>query len=156
MLPEPFSRGYLSSPGSPEPTTGTPSTTSSGAPRDVTRSNPLVTWTAGALISNVPDMTRYAPKLASGAGLAPDTARMRQTWTPLSSTGGRLQYGLGISRLGAWVGHNGSILGYSDMVSYLPARRATVVVMVNTGDGNATTLWHDIVKQLYPNSLPNW
>jgi D-alanyl-D-alanine carboxypeptidase len=160
VLPKPFSRGYLSSPGSSEPTTSTSSITLAGAPRDVTRSNPLVPWTAGALSSNVPDMTRYAPELASGAGLAPDTARMRQTWTPLSSTGGRLQYGLGVSRLGGWVGHNGSTLGYSDMVFYLPARRATVVVMVNTGADigaeTATKFWGDIVKQLYPDNLPNW
>lgn len=160
VLPKPFSRGYLSSPGSPEPTTSTSPITAAKAPRDVTRSNPLVAWTAGALISNVPDMTRYAPELASGAGLAPDTARMRQTWTPLSSTGVQLQYGLGITRLGDWVGHNGTTLGYSDMVFYLPGRRATVVVMVNTGANigteTATKLWGDIVKQLYPDSLPNW
>ena len=158
-LPEPFSHGYLRSGlGSPEPRTGT-STTSTAAPRDVTPSNPVVTWTAGALISNVADMTRYAPELASGAGLAPDTARMRQTWTPLSATGMRLQYGLGISRFGDWVGHDGATLGYSDMVFYLPARRATVVVMVNTGADTgaetATKLWSDIVKKLYPDSLPN-
>jgi D-alanyl-D-alanine carboxypeptidase len=156
VLPEPFSRGYLHSPESPAPTAGTSSITSAKAPREATLSNPLVTWTAGALISNVPDMTRYAPELASGAGLAPDTARMRQTWTPLSSTGVRLQYGLGISRLGDWIGHNGSTLGYSDMVSYLPARRATVVIMVNTGADTATKLWDGIVKQLYPDSLPHW
>jgi D-alanyl-D-alanine carboxypeptidase len=160
VLPEPFSRGYLSSPGSPEPTTSTSLITSAKAPREVTLSNPLVTWTAGALISNVPDMTRYAPKLANGAGLAPGTARMRQTWTPLSSTGVRLQYGLGISRLGGWVGHSGSTLGYSDMVFYLPARRATVVVMVNAGTdigaATATKLWDGIVKQLYPDSGLNW
>ncbi len=155
-LPEPFSRGYLSSGGSPEPTTGTPSTTPAAAPRDTTLSNPLVPWTAGALISTVPDMTRYVPELATGAGLAPDTARMRQTWTPLSSTGIRAQYGLGVSQLGDWVGHSGSIFGYSDMVFYLPAQRATVVVMVNATDDNASKLWDDIVKQLYPDSLPNW
>lgn len=60
-LPEPFSRGYLSSGGPPEPTIGTPSTTPAAAPRDTTLSNPLVPWTAGALISTVPDMTRYVP-----------------------------------------------------------------------------------------------
>jgi D-alanyl-D-alanine carboxypeptidase len=155
-LPEPFSRGYLISDGSPKPTIGTPSTTPAAALRDATLSNPLVPWTSGALISTVPDMTRYAPELATGAGLAPDTARLRQTWTSLSSTGGRVQYGLGVSRIGDWVGHDGRISGYSDMVFYLPAQRATVVVMVNATDSNVTKLWGDIVEQLYPDSLPNW
>ena len=116
-------------------------------------------WTAGALISTVPDMTRYAAQLASGTGLAPDTARLRQTWGPLSTSGVRLQYGLGITQLGDWVGHDGSIFGYSDMVFYLPNRQATVVVMVNAADGNAvpaSDLWGFIVKQLYPDSLPTW
>jgi D-alanyl-D-alanine carboxypeptidase len=83
----------------------------------------------------------------------------RQSWTPLTATGLRVQYGLGITQLGDWVGHDGSILGYSDMVFYLPAQNATVVVMVNAADDNeapAQALWGDIVKLLYPNSLPPW
>jgi D-alanyl-D-alanine carboxypeptidase len=70
-----------------------------------------------------------------------------------------VQYGLGITQLGDWVGHDGSILGYSDMVFYLPAQNATVVVMVNAADDNeapAQALWGDLVKLLYPNSLPQW
>jgi D-alanyl-D-alanine carboxypeptidase len=159
-LPTPFSHGYIAT-GQPPTTSGvTPGTTAAAsAPRDGTASNPLVPWTAGALISTVADMTRYAPMLATGAGLPPQIAAQRQSWTPLTTTGVRLQYGLGITQLGDWVGHDGSIFGYSDMVFYLPTQKATVVVMVNAADGNevpAQALWGDIVKLLYPNSLPQW
>jgi D-alanyl-D-alanine carboxypeptidase len=119
----------------------------------------VVPFTAGAVISTVPDMTRYAEQLASGAGLAPETARLRQGWTPLTSTGLRVQYGLGILQLGNWVGHNGSVFGYSDMVAHLPEQGASVVVMVNAADGEAgpaTDLWFEIVTLLYPDSLPTW
>ena len=155
-LPPPFSRGYITG---GQPATPAGPTAPAAAPRDGTASNPLVPWTAGAMISTVADMTRYAPMLATGAGLPPQVAAERQTWTPLTTTGVRLQYGLGITQLGDWVGHDGSIFGYSDMVFYLPARKATVVVMVNAADGDevpAQALWGDLVKLLYPDSLTQW
>jgi D-alanyl-D-alanine carboxypeptidase len=148
-LPAPFTRGYLSTvDGSMPPPY-----------RDGTLSNPLVPDTAGALVSTVPDMTRYAPLLATGAGLPPAVAAQRQAWTPLTTSGVRVQYGLGITQVGDWVGHDGSIIGYSDMVFYLPSAQATVVVMVNAADGTAVpsqALWGEIVKKLYPTSLPTW
>jgi D-alanyl-D-alanine carboxypeptidase len=152
-LPEPFARGYVNTDSELAPT-------APGAePRDVTLSNPEVPYTAGAVVSTVPDMVRYAEQLATGAGLTPETARLRQQWTPLTSTGVRVQYGLGVLQLGDWVGHNGSVFGYSDVVTHLPEQEASVVVMVNAADGEAvpaTDLWAGIVRLLYPDSLPTW
>jgi D-alanyl-D-alanine carboxypeptidase len=149
-MPSPFIRGYLSDGSSPPPP---------GGYRDVTASNPAVAGTAGAMISTVPDMTRYAAQLGTGAGLSPAIAGQRQTWSPLSTSGVRLQYGLGITQLGDWVGHDGSIFGYSNMVFYLPREQATVVVASNAADEIAVpsqALWGEIVKILYPDSLPSW
>jgi D-alanyl-D-alanine carboxypeptidase len=145
-LPSPFSRGYITN-GHPTP----------AAPRDATVSNPLVPWTAGALVSTVPDMTRYAPMMATGAGLPPEIAAQRQAWTPTSTEGIRMQYGLGVRKVGDWIGHEGTMLGYSNTVFYLPAAGATVVVMVNAisaSSAPAADLWLDIVQLLYPASLP--
>jgi D-alanyl-D-alanine carboxypeptidase len=153
-LPEPFTHGYMNTDGEPGP-----ADPAAEEPRDVTLSNPVVPSTAGAVISTVPDMTRYAEQLATGAGLAPETARLRQEWTPLSSTGVRAQYGLGVLQLGNWVGHNGSVFGYSTMVFHLPEEKASVVVMVNAADAEhvpAMGLWDGIVRLLYPDSLPTW
>lgn len=153
-LPEPFTHGYMNTDSEPAP-----ADPAAEEPRDVTLSNPVVPFTAGAVISTVPDMIRYAEQLATGAGLAPETAPLRQEWTPLSSTGVRAQYGLGVIQLGDWVGHNGSIFGYSNMVFHLPEEQASVVVMVNAADAEsvpATALWDEIVTLLYPDSLPTW
>jgi D-alanyl-D-alanine carboxypeptidase len=153
-LPEPFTHGYMNT-----DSELAPADPAAEEPRDVTLSNPEVPFTAGAVISTVPDMIRYAEQLASGTGLAPEAARLRQEWTPLTSTGVRVQYGLGVLQLGNWVGHNGSVFGYSDMVSHLPEEKASVVVMVNAADGEAvpaTDLWGGIVRLLYPDSLPTW
>jgi D-alanyl-D-alanine carboxypeptidase len=149
-LPEPFLRGYLADGAAPPP---------AGGYRDVTASNPAVAGTAGAMVSTVPDMLRYAVQLGTGAGLAPATAGQRQSWTPLTASGVRLQYGLGITQLGDWVGHDGSIFGYSNMVFYLPSEQAAVVVTSNAADEIAVpsqALWGEIVKALYPDSLPSW
>jgi D-alanyl-D-alanine carboxypeptidase len=149
-LPEPFAHGYLSDGKEPPP---------AGGYRDVTVSNPAVPGTAGAIVSTVPDMTRYAVALGTGAGLSPATAKERQSWGPLTTSEVRLQYGLGITQLGDWLGHDGSIFGYSNMVFYLPSEQATVVVMGNAADEIAVpsqALWGEIVKLLYPNSLPSW
>ncbi|WP_138757475.1 serine hydrolase domain-containing protein [Modestobacter altitudinis] len=153
-LPEPLSHGYLNT-----DSELAPADPGADEPRDLTLSNPVVPFTAGAVVSTVPDMVRYAEQLATGVGLAPETARLRQQWTPLTSTGVRAQYGLGVLQLGNWVGHNGSIFGYSDMVFHLPEEKASVVVMVNAADGEAvpaTGLWGGIVTLLYPGSLPTW
>jgi D-alanyl-D-alanine carboxypeptidase len=148
-IPAPFVRGYVG----PNSSTGRPSTT------DVTLSNPLVPFTAGAMISTVPDMLTYARQLGTGVGLSPRLWRLRRDWGPLTSTGTKLQYGLGLNQLGKWIGHDGSILGYSTMVFYLPSKRASLVVMENGGDGeqvDAQGVWGELAKQLYPGTITNW
>ena len=70
---------------------------------------------------------------------------------PFSTTGVRLQYGLGITQIGEWIGHDGSLFGYSNMVFYLPTKKAAVVVMGNAADQIAmpsNILWGDVVKRL--------
>ena len=59
-LPELSLRGYLADATAPPPP---------GGYRDVTASNPAVAGTAGAMVSTVPDMLRYAVQLGTGAGL---------------------------------------------------------------------------------------
>ena len=149
-LPEPYVTGYYSDGTTPPP---------AGGYRDVTLQNPAVGGAAGALISTVPDMTRYAVELGTGAGLTPETWQQRQTWTPVTTSGVRLQYGLGIIQLGDWIGHDGSMFGYSNMVFYLPSEQAAVVVMSNAADQIAVpsqALWGDVVKVLYPDTLSTW
>jgi D-alanyl-D-alanine carboxypeptidase len=144
-LPTPFTHGYLRVSGQP--------------PRDVTLNNPQVPWTSGGIVSTVPDMLTYAKLVGTGVGLSPATFKLRQTWGPLTTTGLRVQYGLGLQQLGDWIGHNGEIFGLTDDVLYLPSAGASLVVMANnsTETGSPSdNLWSAIVRQLYPNSLPNW
>jgi D-alanyl-D-alanine carboxypeptidase len=142
-MPEPYAHGYDLSSGM----------------RDVTQSNPGDAGTAGAIVSDVPDMTRYVKQLAAGKLLHTSTQTERLKLWPFAGSEIRFQYGLGIMQFEDWLGHGGEGGGYNDYVFYLPSKGATVVVMVNastsTYDVGGRDVWLPLVKYLYPASLPN-
>ena len=149
-MPEPYVHGYYSDGKMAAPAAGY---------RDVSRQSIEVPFSAGSIISTVPDMARYGEQLGTGFGLTPETWKLRQSFTPMTTTGVKIQYGLGITQLGEWLGHDGSLFGYSNMVFHLPSEGATVVVMGNAADELAVPsqkLFGDIAKLLYPDSLTTW
>ena len=143
-LPRPYAHGYDDS---------------LGTLRDATFSTPAVPWTAGAIVSTVPDITGYAKLLADGALLGPKTQAQRLQFAPLGPPGAvRTRYGLGILQVGDWLGHTGAIFGYSCFVFYLPKSDATIVVMGNKATTTGTPvepIWGALAKHFYPNSLPS-
>ncbi|MDH6214853.1 serine hydrolase domain-containing protein [Streptomyces pseudovenezuelae] len=116
-FPEPHARGYTNQ-------------TLSGAVEDSTDWNPSWGWSAGAMISNMHDLHRWAKIVATGTLLSPETQKQRLKTLPTGFPG--LGYGLGIFESGGWIGHNGSIPGYESVTVYLPAQKATLVVLLNT------------------------
>lgn len=104
--------------------------TLSGETADTTRWNPSWAWAAGAMISDLRDLRRWAPIVATGSLLSPETQRQRLRTLPTGFPG--TTYGLGIFRTNGWTGHNGSIPGYETVTVYLPSKRATLVIMINT------------------------
>jgi D-alanyl-D-alanine carboxypeptidase len=111
---------------------------------DATRYNLSWAWTAGAMISRLDDLKRWARVMATGDGvLNRRLQRQRVTIDPESS------YGLGIagvqvpkgSRKIWFYGHNGAAPGYDAMAMYSPARKITIVVLGNT----------ETVSNLFPN-----
>ncbi|MET9951683.1 serine hydrolase domain-containing protein [Streptomyces sp. NPDC006339] len=116
-FPEPHARGYTDQ-------------TLSGAVEDATDWNPSWAWAAGGMISTLEDLRRWAPVLATGKLLKPETQAQRLEVLPtgLPGTG----YGLGILETNGWIGHNGSLPGYETVTVYLPAQKATLVLILNT------------------------
>jgi D-alanyl-D-alanine carboxypeptidase len=41
-------------------------------------------------------------------------------------------YGVGIFKVGGWIGHNGSLPGYQTVAVYLPDKQTTMVIFLNT------------------------
>ncbi|TXS36421.1 serine hydrolase domain-containing protein [Streptomyces sp. OR43] len=116
-FPEPHPRGYTNQ-------------TLSGETEDATDWNPSWAWSAGAMISGLQDLRRWARTVATGELLSPATQAQRLRTLPTGIPG--LSYGLGIFETGGWIGHNGSLPGYETVTVYLPSQRATLVIMINT------------------------
>ncbi|MEV0113525.1 serine hydrolase domain-containing protein [Streptomyces sp. NPDC050844] len=116
-FPEPHAHGYTNQ-------------SLSGRVADSTDWNPSWAWTAGAMISNMHDLRRWAKVVATGTLLSPETQKQRLKMLPTGYPG--TNYGLGIFSSGGWIGHNGSIPGYESVTVYLPSKKATLVVLINT------------------------
>ncbi|MFD5627195.1 MULTISPECIES: serine hydrolase domain-containing protein [unclassified Streptomyces] len=116
-FPEPHPRGYTNQ-------------TLSGEVTDSTDWNPSWAWAAGAMISDLHDLRRWAKIVATGTLLSPETQRQRLKMLPTGHPG--TSYGLGIFESDGWIGHNGSIPGYETVTVYLPSKKATLVLMLNT------------------------
>jgi D-alanyl-D-alanine carboxypeptidase len=98
---------------------------------------------AGAMVSTLGDLELWAYALGTGELLTPSLQQQRLSFpagpaapfAPLPGTGvsailpGR--YGLGIGSFGGLLGHNGGTTGYQADMFYLPARNATIVVLIN-------------------------
>jgi D-alanyl-D-alanine carboxypeptidase len=128
---------------------------SAGNPYDVTRVNASWAWAAGAAVSTVEDLRRWAPALATGTLLSPEIQKERLTFVPTSDLPGAPLYGLGIAEVEGFLGHDGQIPGYNSFVGYDPGRRATVVVLVNLnqspdGAAPADQLTKLVIAKLFP------
>ena len=143
-MPDPFSHGYLAQP--------------FGGPRDVTLGNPGVAGGAGAMISSLEDLHQWAVALGTGALLPKSLQQERLQTQPLVSTPKlTIAYGLGITNLNGFLGHDGGILGYATAMFYLPKAKATIVVESNSDNVSAqSALWTFIglASYLYPGQFP--
>ncbi|MGW7194833.1 serine hydrolase domain-containing protein [Streptomyces chryseus] len=142
-FPEPHARGYTEQ-------------TPSGGFADATNWNPSWAWSAGAMISNLHDLRRWAKIVATGTLLSPETQRERLKTLPTGFPG--TTYGLGILKTGGWIGHNGSLPGYESVTVYLPSQKATLVLMLNTdalyeGQEPSTLLARAITEVVTPGNV---
>jgi D-alanyl-D-alanine carboxypeptidase len=96
---------------------------------------------AGAMISTLGDMERWARALATGALLSPamQQERLRLTediaeFPPLPGFGGQPVfggYGLGILSVDGYLGHNGVVNGFMSELFHDPATGTSIVVLLN-------------------------
>ncbi|WP_395297537.1 serine hydrolase domain-containing protein [Kitasatospora hibisci] len=142
-FPDPHAHGYTNQ-------------TLDGATVDATDWNPSWGWAAGAMISDVHDLRRWAKDVATGTLLSPETQAERTKFLGGGVPGAG--YGLGLFDIQGWIGHNGSLPGYESLVLYLPEQDATLVVVLNTDiltDGQEpTTLFGQAITSIVaPNNV---
>jgi D-alanyl-D-alanine carboxypeptidase len=109
-------------------------------------------WAAGAMVSTLGDLRRWARALATGKLLSRPTQKQRLRFI---ATGTRnYGYGLGLMKIAGWIGHSGLLPGYQSLTTYLPSEQATIVALVNTGPRTghqpALLLGHAITRIITP------
>ena len=102
---------------------------------DSTNWNPSFAFTAGAVISTLDDLTKWAHALFTGEGvLDAATQQLRRDSIihdipPMTATVG---YGIGIGDRRGWWGHDGDIPGYNSNLSHNYDLDTTVIVLTNS------------------------
>ncbi len=144
-MPKPFAHGYFAGDEGNEKI------------QDYTAVNPKVAWTAGAIISTLGDLRKYARQLATGALLPPSVLAERLEFGDAPNPGGPpVGYGLGLLHFGTWLGHNGAIFGFSTVTMFEPKTGTTIAATANLASnfsGSTTDIFFHIADRLDPASL---
>lgn len=118
-FPSPHAQGYTN-------------LTADGSVTTATDWNPSWGWSAGAMISTLPDMRLWAESLAQGTLLTPQTQAQRLQTVNRDGSPEPTGYGVGLFNAGGWIGHNGSLPGYQTVSVYFPEQNRTLVIFTNT------------------------
>lgn len=128
-IPSPFSRGYAGE-----------------LLEDITDVDPSFSGSAGAMISTLDDLKKWAKALAMGSVLSPAMQAQRVTsilpmsFNPCADNDPSRphptcpeydQYGYGMGSIDGWRGHTGDYLGYTSLIMHQPTSGATIVILVN-------------------------
>jgi CubicO group peptidase (beta-lactamase class C family) len=131
-----------------------------GIPTDTTGFNARIAWTMGGIVSTVGDLNGWGQALGTGALISPATFAERSQFCAAGAWpyGGPTEfgYGLGLMQLGNWIGHDGSVPGFSSMTFYEPKTGAEITGVENlqsTGIAVFSNAFVKIVQHLYPGSL---
>jgi Beta-lactamase len=121
---------------------------------DKTILNPALPVGAGAIISTVADLQSYVRVLCKGGLLKPEAQKARLEADPLDGAQPFIKYGEGLALIGRFCGHNGTIMGFSSEMFYLPEQDATIIINVNRLDADdksqSDSLFAALTKIAFP------
>lgn len=109
---------------------------------DVTYWDTSWAWAAGAMVSDMQDLHKWAKALATGQLLSKAAQKERLTWVDIPGAEALdMKYGLGILYFGGLIGHDGMLWGYNTAMYYYPEEDATIVVMFNRAMDQVNGEW---------------
>lgn len=91
---------------------------------------PCLSWSAGAMISNIEDIKIWIEACAGGSLISDSTHQERKKTIAWDEA--KMSYGLGIMEYKGFWGHGGNIMGYSTVILRSPERKTTIAVMINS------------------------
>ncbi len=128
--------------------------------KDQTKVNPELFGAAGVLTSTVGDLQKWAQYLKDDALLSTGIHGLRTStfWDqPYPGEGpNHYGYGLGLVKFGTWIGHDGSVPGYSAVAMYDTLSGATFAGVENLQTGGLAVfsrIFERIAEYLYPGSM---
>ena len=125
--------------------------TLNGKETTATNWNPSWGWAAGAVISDLHDLRIWAKSVATGSLLTRATQRQRDDFLPATGLE-PAKYGFALFEVDGWTGHNGSLPGYQSLTMYLPAKKATMVILLNSdidpAHGELSTLVGEAISRV--------
>ena len=88
---------------------------------NATASNMSTEWVAGGMVSSPADLLKFAIALRDGKLLSPSSLAFMRTWKPVSGDAYRIGHNIMQWRnpYGVWLGHNGSVLGFTGTLWWL-------------------------------------
>ncbi|TGO08241.1 hypothetical protein BTUL_0219g00100 [Botrytis tulipae] len=107
---------------------------------NASESNLSVEWVAGGMISSTRDLLKFAISLRDGKLLSPSSMDLLTAWQPATES---IEIGHGIFRSGNprtqenWLGHNGSVLGFTGSLWWNDEIDCVVCVLANVGTMHA-------------------
>jgi len=123
-------------------------------PQDITLLDPSCMWASGAIVSDTQDLALWAKAFYKVNFLTDKMRKARFAWVETGEP--NLQYGLGVSKFGDFIGYSGGIPGYSCVMYYFPAKDTTIIVILNKFPDNnaAISIFKAISKTVLPDDVP--
>ena len=151
-IPNPHPTSYVPAVTDPN----TPFDNAAKPPRVVIELNPAIPSTAGAMISTLEDLQKWGTELVEGS-LLPSSLQARRLRTR-QFEGQKINfgYGLGITNLNEFLGHDGAIFGYSSVVLTRPQTDTQIAFVANESTNFTTPTLNvalGVIKELYPDQL---
>lgn len=121
---------------------------------EIVQLSPTAPWCAGAMITNVKDLSVWVKALGDGTFLTDEMQAKCYDFFPFRP-GSNAGYGLGLMEVSGLRGHTGMIQGFESCMLYSPINDVSVVVWVNRcnedqGIQPATSLALSTFMTLYP------
>ncbi|CAN5501428.1 serine hydrolase domain-containing protein [soil metagenome] len=119
--------------------------------------SPSVTWAAGNMISNVPDMAKWVKSYVNGTTNSAASQKDRLRCIPISADT-KMSFGLGIGHSAGWYGYTGGLPGYQTAAYYLPEKDITLIAFVTAQKetpfpGTANVIAREVSRIVTPKNI---